>query len=225
MVLHDVELNAPAGEVTLVAGANGAGKSTLMWLLMGLLRPMRGSIRLGSVELTSLSVRERARRHVSLIPEGRGLFPSLTVGENLRVAATSMGLGRVRTRQAIDQAAGTFPIIRERMEQKVSELSGGQQQMLAVARGLISDPQALLLDEPSTGLAPIVWKEVLMICRRLAQSGKVVLLVEQRILDAIPAADRCVVLHRGRVVRDGPAKEFADQPQVFHDYIAMRAGE
>jgi branched-chain amino acid transport system ATP-binding protein len=150
------------------------------------------------------------------------LFPSLTVRENLRVAGTSMGLGKAGTTAAIEHAAETFPIIGERIDEKVGQLSGGQQQMVAIGRGLMADPRVLLLDEPSMGLAPIVWSEVLGTCRKLADDGRIVVLVEQRILDAIAAADRCIVFQQGRVVRDGKARELADDPALFHDYVSVR---
>ncbi len=221
-VLHDVSLHAAPGELTLLAGANGAGKSTLMAVALGVVRATTGRVVLDGDEITALGVRERMRRGLALVPEGRGLFPSLTVRENLRVAGTAMGLGGEELLAAIDRAAESFPIIAERMEQKVGQLSGGQQQMVAIGRGLMSDPRLLLLDEPSMGLAPIVWGEVLETCRRLADEGRIVVLVEQRSLDAIATADRCVVLSQGRVVRVGSASEMAADRELFHDYAAVR---
>jgi branched-chain amino acid transport system ATP-binding protein len=222
-VLRDLSLSAAAGRLTLIAGPNGAGKTTLLLFLMGALRPTAGRVVLGDEDLTELGVRDRMRHGIAMIPDGRGLFPSLTVRENLRVAGTAMGLGKPGTADAIERAAGAFPIIAERMDQRVGQLSGGQQQMVAIGRGLMADPRVLLLDEPSTGLAPIVWREVLDTCRRLAGEGKTVVLVEQRILDAIAAADHCVVIQQGRVVRDGPAQEMSQDPALFHDYIAVRS--
>jgi branched-chain amino acid transport system ATP-binding protein len=224
MVLREVTIEAPAGQLTLVAGPNGAGKTTLMSFLIGTLRPTAGRVLIDGEDITPLSVKERLPRGIALIPEGRGLFPSLTVRENLRVAGTAIGLGKKGTTDAIERAAETFPIIAERSEQKVGKLSGGQQQMVAIARGLMGDPRVLLLDEPSMGLAPIVWAEVLETARRLATEGKTVILVEQRILDAIAAADRCAILQQGRVVRQGAAAELADDPELFHDYVAVRTG-
>jgi branched-chain amino acid transport system ATP-binding protein len=223
MVLREVTLDAPAGRLTLIAGPNGAGKTTLMASLVGHLRPTAGRIFLDGEDITRLTVRARLRRGIALIPEGRGLFPSLTVHENLRVAGTAIGLGKAGTAQAIERAGATFPIVAERSQQKVGTLSGGQQQMVAIARGLMSDPRVLLLDEPSMGLAPIVWTEVLDTTRRLAAEGKTVVLVEQRILDAIAAADSCAILQQGRVVRRGTAQELSDDPELFHDYVAVRS--
>jgi branched-chain amino acid transport system ATP-binding protein len=223
-VLRDVDLEARAGQLTLVAGPNGAGKSTLMWHLVGRLRPTSGRVFVDGEDITSLGVRERLARGIALIPEGRGLFPSLTVRENLRVAGSAIGLRKAGIAEAIARAAERFPIIGERSEQKVGSLSGGQQQMVAIARGLMGEPRILLLDEPSMGLAPIVWAEVLETARRLANQGTTVVLVEQRVLDAIGTADRCAILQQGRIVRVGPAGDLAEDPELFHDYVAVRSG-
>jgi branched-chain amino acid transport system ATP-binding protein len=218
-VLHEIDLSAEEGQLTLLAGANGAGKSTLMSMLIGVLRPREGTISLDGEDLTGLGVRERLRRRISLVPEGRGLFPSLTVLENLRVAGTAIGLKGPAVEEAIERAADAFPIIRERLGQSVGQLSGGQQQMVAIGRCLMADPRLVLLDEPSMGLAPIVWGEVLDTCRRLAAEGRIVLLVEQRILDAIEASDHCAVMHQGRIVRAGTTAQMVKDDELFHDYV------
>lgn len=221
-VLREINLTADAGKVTLVAGPNGAGKTTLLYHLVGRLRPSGGRIYIDGDDVTSLDVRGRLARGISLIPEGRGLFPSLTVRENLRVAGTAIGLGKVGTTRAIDSAAERFPIVAERSEETVSKLSGGQQQIVAIARGLMADPRILLLDEPSIGLAPIVWANVLETAQQLASEGRTVVLVEQRVLDAIAAADRCAILQNGRLTRQGEAADMASDPGLFHDYVAAR---
>jgi branched-chain amino acid transport system ATP-binding protein len=223
LVLRDVSLSARPGQLVVLAGPNGAGKTTLLLHLVGSLLPVTGEIRLDGEDLTGLNLRDRMRRGIALVPEGRGLFPSLTVRENLRVAGTAMGLGRRGTTEAIEHAAEIFPIIGDRIEQRVRELSGGEQQMVALGRGLMADPRVLLLDEPSMGLAPIVWREALESCRRLADQGRIVLLAEQRVFDAIAIADRCAVLQQGRVVRDGPATtDLVDDPELLRDYFTVR---
>jgi branched-chain amino acid transport system ATP-binding protein len=223
LVLRDVSLSAQPGQLVVLAGPNGAGKTTLLLHLIGALLPVTGEIHLNGEDVTHLSLRDRMRRGIALVPEGRGLFPSLTVRENLRVAGTAMGLGKRGTAEAIEHAAEIFPIIGDRMEQRARELSGGQQQMVALGRGLMADPRVLLLDEPSMGLAPIVWREALESCRRLADQGRIVVLAEQRVLDAIAVADTCAVLQQGRVVRDGPATtDLVDDPELLRDYFTVR---
>jgi branched-chain amino acid transport system ATP-binding protein len=222
-VLHDVGLEVESGELLLLAGPNGAGKSTLLSFMMGVRRAEAGRVTLGATDLSAMGVRDRMRAGLAIVPEGRGLFPSLTVRENLRVAGSAMGIPKASIEDAIARAVDAFPIIGERLGQQVGQLSGGQQQMVAVGRGLMADPRVLLLDEPSMGLAPIIWREVLESCQQLARDGRIVVLVEQRILDAIAAADRCVVLQQGRVVRAGPASELAQDDGLFHDYVTARA--
>jgi branched-chain amino acid transport system ATP-binding protein len=205
-VLRDVSFEVDHGQLLVLAGPNGAGKTTLLSTLMGTLTPYSGSVKLDGEELMGLPIHRRTRLGMGLVPEGRGLFPSLTVWENLRVATKAARLRGADAEAGIERAATAFPIIGERFKQKVQSLSGGEQQMVAIGRALLTDPHVLLLDEPSTGLAPIVWRQVLDTCRRLADEGRVVIVVEQRVLEALEAADRCVVLQQGRVVRDGSAE-------------------
>jgi branched-chain amino acid transport system ATP-binding protein len=158
------------------------------------------------------------------VPEGRGLFPSLTVWENLRVEAKAARLKSAEAEAGIERATSAFPIIGERMKQHVHSLSGGEQQMVAFGRALLTDPSVLLLDEPSMGLAPIIWRQVLTTCRRLADEGRIVVLVEQRVLEALGPADRCVVLQQGRIVRDEAAADGAvEMAELTSSYFA--AGE
>jgi ABC-type branched-subunit amino acid transport system ATPase component len=154
------------------------------------------------------------------VPEGRGLFPSLTVWENLRVAAKAARLRGDEAEEGIERAVNAFPVIGERLGQKVVSLSGGEQQMVAVGRALLTDPQVMLLDEPSMGLAPIVWRRVLEACRMLADHGRIVVLVEQRVMEALEPADRCIVMQHGRVVRDGPADSgTVNLPELASSYF------
>jgi branched-chain amino acid transport system ATP-binding protein len=205
VVLRELSFGVDRGELLLIAGPNGAGKTTLLSTIIGTVKASRGSVRLDGEELLGLPVHRRMQLGIGVVPEGRGLFPSLTVWENLRVAARAARLEGAATEAGIERAVAAFPIIGERISQKVNSLSGGEQQMVAVGRALLGDPRVLLLDEPSLGLAPIVWRQVIETCRRLADDGRVVVVVEQRVLEALGAADRCLVLQQGRVVRDGPA--------------------
>jgi branched-chain amino acid transport system ATP-binding protein len=205
-ILRDLEVQLHPGELTLLAGANGAGKTTFLSALMGTLERCEGEVSLGSQRLTGLPPHRRTQLGLGIVPEGRGLFGALTVQENLRVAVKAARLRRHAADQGIERAIDAFPVIGDRLAQKVGSLSGGEQQMVAFGRALLTDPQVLLLDEPSMGLAPVVWKQVLATCRRLADEGRLVLLVEQRVAEALEPADRCIVLNHGRVVRDAPAE-------------------
>jgi len=219
-VLRKVSFSVRSGQLLVLAGPNGAGKSTLLASIIGTLRPSAGSIRLDGEELLGKPVWKRTQLGIGLVPEGRGLFPSLTVWENLRVAAKAARLQGEDAEAGIARAVKAFPIIGERLTQEVRSLSGGEQQMVAVGRALLTDPRVMLLDEPSMGLAPIIWRQVLETCRRLADEGRIVVLVEQRVLEALGPADRCIVMQQGRVVRDGPADSGAvDLPELASSYF------
>ena len=208
-VLREVSFAVKPGELLVLAGPNGAGKSTLLATIMGTIRPSAGSVRLAGRELLGTPVWARTKLGLGLVPEGRGLFPSLTVWENMRVAAKAARLQGEEAEAGIERAVAAFPIIGERLDQKVVSLSGGEQQMVAVGRALLTDPKVMLLDEPSMGLAPIIWRQVLETSRKLADEGRIVVLVEQRVMEALEPADRCIVMQQGRVVRDGPADSAA----------------
>ena len=218
-VLHDIGFEARSGELVVVAGANGAGKTTMLSTMIGLLRPSAGSVTLDGNQLLGRPTHERTQLGLGLVPEGQGLFPGLTVWENLRVAAKAARLDRATAEIGMERAIATFPIIGDRLKQDVSSLSGGEKQMVSFGRALMTDPKVLLLDEPSMGLAPIIWHQVLDTCRALADGGRIVVLVEQRVLDAVGVADRCIVLHQGRVARDEDARA-ADLSDLTSDYFA-----
>jgi branched-chain amino acid transport system ATP-binding protein len=220
-VLRDVSFSVGAGELLVIAGPNGAGKTTLLGTIMGTVRPSAGSVTLSGDELLGRRIYQRTQMGVGLVPEGRGLFPGLTVWENLRVAAKAARLDSATAEAGIERAVEAFPIIGERMTQSVHSLSGGEQQMVAFGRALLTDPSVLLLDEPSMGLAPIIWRQVLSTCRRLADEGRIVVLVEQRVLEALGPADRCVVMQQGRIVRDERAADGAvELAELTSSYFA-----
>jgi branched-chain amino acid transport system ATP-binding protein len=224
-VLRGISASLRPGELVVLAGPNGAGKTTLLSTIIGTLKGWGGSVRVSDQEVLGMPIYRRTRLGLGLVPEGRGLFPSLTVWENLRVAVKAARLTREEADAGIETAMNTFPIIRDRRFQQVRLLSGGEQQMLAIGRALITQPRVLLLDEPSTGLAPIVWRRVLDGCRQLADEHRVVLLAEQRVLEALGPADRCIVLAQGRVVRDGSADPDAlNLPELTSSYFDKRVG-
>jgi branched-chain amino acid transport system ATP-binding protein len=211
-VLQGVDLEIQAGEVVAVIGRNGVGKSTLMRTLIGLLPPMAGELRLSGHSIGALSPHLRARRGIGYVPQGRDVFPRLTVQENLQVAASM----RRATTAEYERSYGYFPILRERRRQRAGTLSGGQQQQLAIGRVLIGQPSLLLLDEPSEGIQPSVVQEIARIIAALNRdTGITVLLVEQN-LDMIQAlAQRCYVMDKGRITTELTATD-------LHDRNAMR---
>lgn len=216
--LDGVSLQVPRGEVTAVIGANGAGKSTLMRTLAGLVRPDRGRIALDGTDITGLAPEAIVRAGVSLVPEGRSTIPELTVEENLRLG----GLWRPKAERAasLDDALTRFPILAERRGMRAGTLSGGERQQLAIGRALMSQPECLLLDEPSLGLAPLIVSQILELVHDLARErGIAVLLVEQNAVTALRIATTGIVLNLGTVVRAGNAAEIAADEELRHAYL------
>jgi branched-chain amino acid transport system ATP-binding protein len=219
--LREVSFTARRGSVTAVLGANGAGKTTLLRALTGLLRPSAGSAWFGRTELTRLAAEEVVRRGVAHVPEGRGVIEELTVEENLRLGGL-VRIPRAQRRRELAQAYRRFPVLGERRHRPAHNLSGGERQMLALGRALMSRPLALLLDEPSLGLAPRAGAQLTGMIRDLAaDTGLTVLLVEQNATTALSVADRAVLLALGRVVREGPAAELAADPDLRHHYLGF----
>jgi len=217
-VLHDVSLTVGEGEIVTVIGPNGSGKTTLLRTLAGVLRPRRGTITLAGRSLVGEPSWRVVRRGIALIPEGRRIFADQTVRANLELGATAHG--RLDDLPAV---LARFPALRERLDQAAGALSGGQQQMLAIARGLMARPRLLLLDEPSLGLAPRLVRDTFEAVRRIRAEGVSVLLVEQLASLALDVADGGYVLDRGRLVAAGPARELAADPRIVRAYLGQRA--
>jgi ABC-type branched-subunit amino acid transport system ATPase component len=215
-VLRDISVAVREGEMLAVLGPNGAGKSTLMRGLAGLLRPVRGSIRFRGNEFAAQPAHRAARAGLVLVPEGRLVFPRLSVRDNLRLG----GGGRTDLEAAIAAILARFPNLAERQHLRAGMLSGGEQQMLAIARGLLAQPKLLLLDEPSLGLAPIVVQELFAALARLREDGITLIVTDQMADLAIALADNCAVLGGGRVVQSCAAAELADRDALGQLYMA-----
>jgi branched-chain amino acid transport system ATP-binding protein len=218
-VVQGVSLHVAKGEVIALVGANGSGKSTLLKSIAGLIPPFEGRVLFKGKNLAGQSAERIAAAGLTLLPEGRGLFPGMSVLENLRLGGYALGLSRRAEADRIEAVCAEFPALREKLAQKASSLSGGQQQMLALARAMVGRPEALLLDEPSTGLAPLVVVEVFAKIQELKQAGVTIILAEQNVAQALEIADRAYVMQTGRVVIEGAAREVAGSQQVRQAYL------
>lgn len=212
-VLRDVSISLPPSRIVALLGPNGAGKTTALRVIAGLLRPRAGAVLLDGEDVTKLSPADRARKGICLVPEGRGVFPTLTVRDNLRLQVPPWRRG-----SPVDPAIDAFPVLGERIDQPAGALSGGQQQMLSVARAFLAAPKAVLLDEVSMGLAPKVVDEIYSGIARLAGTGISLLIVEQYINRALSMADDVVLLDRGRIGYDGPASAL-DESTIMQSYL------
>ena len=216
--LRSVSLTVQAGEVVTLIGSNGAGKSTTLRAITGLVTPASGRVVFEGQDITGLPAHQLVARGISMAPEGRGIFANLTVLENLEMGAYLVK-DRPQIRRDIDRGFTLFPRLRERAKQGAGTLSGGEQQMLAIARALMSHPKLLLLDEPSLGLAPIVCHTIFATIDEIKAAGTTVLLVEQNANAALKHSDRGYVLETGAVVLDGAAAEIASNPRVREAYL------
>jgi branched-chain amino acid transport system ATP-binding protein len=224
VVNRGVSLAVSDGEIVTIIGSNGAGKSTLLKTIAGLMRPKSGSIRLGGRDVTGIYADRIARSGAVLVPEGRRIFPDLTVRDNLRLGGYSR-YDPEGVEKDIAVMESFFPILAQRQDAKGSTLSGGQQQMLAIARGLMAKPKILILDEPSLGLAPIIVNEVRSIILSVREKfGAAVLLVEQNASLALAVADRGYIMQNGRIVADGPIEELRGLDLVRETYLGNRQG-
>ncbi|MFZ9298024.1 MAG: ABC transporter ATP-binding protein [Hylemonella sp.] len=219
-VLHDVSLDLRQGHLLALLGRNGAGKTTTMNTIIGFVKPRSGNITLHGQSIAGLSPESISRRGIGLVPQGRRIFPTLSVHENLLVAARKP-LSNTPHVWTIETVFETFPRLRERQRQAAGSLSGGEQQMLAIGRALVSNASVLLMDEPSEGLAPLIVHEVGQILKKLKAQGFSILLVEQNTSLALQVADDVVIYNTGRVVFSGSANEVREQPQVLHSNLGI----
>ena len=216
-ILFDVSLRVQKNEVVALLGRNGAGKSTTLKSLIGLVRPRSGTITLDGKPTQGLPSHAIARLGLQLVPEERRIFGSLNVEENLLLA----GLTAKSKRWPLDRVWQTFPRLKERRRSRGTDLSGGEQQMLAIARALVRDPKIILLDEPFEGLAPIIVRDLLTTCRSLAQEGQTIVIVEQNISAAMTLADRIYVLRTGHIVEELGAEALRAQPELLHRHLGV----
>ncbi len=219
-ILWDVSLALQQGRLTTVVGSNGAGKTTLLRTIMGLVKPWQGKITFDGRDVTRLPPHKKAEAGLILIPEGRQLFTEMTVLENLEMGATP-ARARPKMKENLEKVFELFPRLKERMHQKAGTLSGGEQQMLAIGRGIMADPIVLMLDEPSLGLAPLLVIELFDIIRRLKEAGLTMLLVEQNVHLALAVSDYAYVLSEGRVNIEGEAEVVRQMDEVREAYLGI----
>ena len=215
-ILFDVSLTVAKNEVVALLGRNGAGKSTTLKSLMGTVRPRSGHVVLDGVQTQGLPPHAIAALGLQLVPEERRIFGSLNVEENLLLAGLT-----ATSRWPLDRVWEIFPRLKERRRSRGTDLSGGEQQMLAIARALVRDPQIVLLDEPFEGLAPIIVRDLLATCRALAEAGQTILVVEQNISAAMSLADRVYIINNGHMVEELTAQAVRDQPDILHRHLGV----
>lgn len=218
--LQGISFNIQKGEIVTLIGANGAGKSTTLRTISGLIRPRNGSIVYKGQDITTVAAEQIVRMGISHVPEGRKIFAPLTVKENLRMGAYTRN-DPEEIKASIERVYTSFPRLRERENQLGGTLSGGEQQMLATGRGLMSRPELLLLDEPSMGLSPILVQEIFNIIKEINSQGTSILLVEQNAQMALSIAHRAYVLETGRIALEGDAREVSNNPQVKAVYLGI----
>lgn len=219
--IWEVSLKVEKGELVSIVGSNGAGKSTILRTISGLIKPKRGSIEFNGKRIDPFSPDEIVRLGVSMVPEGRELFPRMSVHENLELGAAYIEEAYQQTEKSLSWVYTLFPILRERSGQLAGTLSGGEQQMLAIGRALMSRPKILMLDEPSLGLAPLMAVEVFRTLVQINQEKVTILLVEQNVRHSLGMAYRAYVLENGRIVMEGPGKELLNNKHVKEAYLGL----
>ncbi len=219
-ILWGVSLRLEEGKLTTLVGSNGVGKTTLLRTVTGLLRPWKGKILFQGKDITRLPPHERANAGIALVPEGRQLFTDMTVAENLEMGAFSRRAIAHRQKN-LERVFDLFPRLKERRQQKAGTLSGGEQQMLAVARGLMAEPEVLMIDELSLGLSPVLSLSLFETMRQLRAEGLTILLVEQNVHMALAISDYAYVLSEGRIWMEGPAREVAAREEIRQAYLGM----
>ena len=215
-ILFDVSLRVETGEVVALLGRNGAGKSTTLKSLMGVVKPKAGTIVFDGATTQSLSPHAIALRGLQLVPEERRIFGSLNVEENLVLAGLS-----AKSRWSIERIWDMFPRLQERRRSRGTDLSGGEQQMLAIARALIRDPKLILLDEPFEGLAPVIVQNLVEVCKKLADAGQTIVVVEQNIAAALTLASRVYLMNNGHIVDEQTADHLKQKPEILHKYLGI----
>ena len=218
IILSDVTINIPEGKIVTLLGANGAGKTSTLKAISGLLRPSSGNVTFNDVDITNSKVEEIVSMGIVQSPEGRQIFPELTVYENLLAGAYSRK-DKTNIQKTLKEVFGYFPRLEERKGQRAGTLSGGEQQMLAIARALMAKPKLLLLDEPSLGLAPLIVKEIFNIIKDINNEGTTILLVEQNAYQALSIAHYGYILETGKVVHSGEAKNLRDDDSIKRAYL------
>jgi branched-chain amino acid transport system ATP-binding protein len=218
--LWDVSFSVAAGEIVTIIGANGAGKSTALKTVSGLLKPRKGQIVFEGANVTGLAPNKLVERGMVLIPEARQLWPAMTVLENLEMGAYARPARSARAR-TLESVFAMFPFLKQRARQKAGTLSGGEQQMCAIGRGLMARPRLLLLDEPALGLAPLLVREVFASLKSIREQGVTIVLVEQNVAHALALADRAFVLETGRVTLSGPARDLTHDPRIRDGYLGL----
>ena len=218
-VLRGIDLSVDPGEIVAVLGSNGAGKSTLNRAISGVLRPTRGSIRFAGSAIEQEKPAKIVARGLIHVPEGRAIFPNLSVRENLDLGAYRRGRPRRETNR--DRVFAIFPRLAERTSQYAGSLSGGEQQMLAIGRGLMAEPVLLILDEPSLGLSPLLVDELFALLRRINGEGIALLLVEQNVVQSLDVANRAYILENGAVVLEGKPDNVRDDPHLKRAYLGL----
>src|SRR6266516_4191648 len=217
--LKGVDLDINAGEIVALIGANGAGKSTLMMTIFGRPRARAGRIEFDGQDITGVPTHEIARLHIAQSPEGRRIFPRMSVAENLQMGADATDSSEADRASGLERVFALFPRLKERMTQRGGTLSGGEQQMLAIGRALMSRPSLLMLDEPSLGLAPLIARDIFRTIDSLRQTGVTILLVEQNARAALEVADHGYVLEMGEIALQGSARELAGDTRVIDTYL------
>jgi len=218
-VLRGIDLDIDTGEIVALLGSNGVGKTTFSSVLSGLIRPWSGTIRFKGEEIQGLSEQAIVDRGLIHVPEGRHVFPNLSVRENLELG--SYRRGRANRARNLDHVVDIFPRLKERFAQKAGALSGGEQQMLAIGRGMMAEPELLILDEPSIGLSPLLVEEMFDLIQRLNSDGLTILLVEQNVLQSMEIAARAFVMENGEIRLSGVASVLMDDPELQRSYLGL----
>jgi branched-chain amino acid transport system ATP-binding protein len=219
-VLWGISLKIEAGKMTTIVGANGAGKTTALKSIMGTVRPWGGRVKLGGKDVTKLSPHAKANQGIVLVPEGRQLFPDMSVEENLDMGGYGPRARKVQ-KQTLERVYEMFPRLQERRKQKSSTLSGGEQQMLAMGRGLMQQPEVFMIDELSLGLAPVLAQQLFLTLKKLRDSGMTIVLVEQNVHLALALSDYTYVLSEGRVHIEGSSRDVAGMDEVRRAYLGL----